>query len=268
MGTLLLARGHTSPLNVAVFLLDSFAHGVKDVMFRTMDGEQIEQYLDMADSGSTMVPIVPSDARKLLRELTAWSKEHGFAPHRDSGAVEKIFGDVNADDSDRGLSIRKRRQAGSDQRSVRFCRRSAVGRRGIADGSRGSERCKGPRRCGPSANQCSLRLQQGDKKKPYPKREPPVCGTVVPNEPSRSFRSAGVGAIPLWHDRGACSLASCAIASFGEGPAMKLRYIIAIMAAALAVSYHHQDTRLAGLVIFCTCILYSLRCIDYQLGDM
>jgi hypothetical protein len=95
-----------------------------------------------------------------------------------------------------------------------------------------------------------------------------VCGTVVPNEPSRSFRSAGVGAIPLWHDRGACSLASCAIASFGEGPAMKLRYIIAIMAAALAVSYHRQDTRLAVLVIFCTCILYSLRCIDYQLGDM
>jgi F0F1-type ATP synthase assembly protein I len=61
MGTLLLARGHTSPLNVAVFLLDSFALGVKDVMFRTMDGEQIEQYLDMADSGSTMVPIVPSE---------------------------------------------------------------------------------------------------------------------------------------------------------------------------------------------------------------
>jgi len=103
MGTLLLARGHTSPLNVAVFLLDSFALGVKDVMFRTMDGEQIEQYLDMADSGSTMVPIVPSEARKLLRELTAWSKEHGFAPHRDFVAVEKIFGDVNADDSDRAF---------------------------------------------------------------------------------------------------------------------------------------------------------------------
>jgi hypothetical protein len=103
MGTLLLTRGHTSPLNVAVFLLDSFALGVKDVMVRTMDGEQIEQYLDMADSGSTMVPIVPSEARKLLRDLTAWSKEHGFAPHRDFVAVEKIFGDVNADDSDRAF---------------------------------------------------------------------------------------------------------------------------------------------------------------------
>jgi F0F1-type ATP synthase assembly protein I len=100
MGTLVLTRGHTSPYNMAVFLLDSFALGVKDVMFRTMEGEQIEQYMAMADAGGTMVPIAPSDARKLLRELAAWSKVHGFAPHRDFAAVEKLFGDVNADDSD------------------------------------------------------------------------------------------------------------------------------------------------------------------------
>lgn len=49
---------------------------------------------------------------------------------------------------------------------------------------------------------------------------------------------------------------------------MKLRYIVAIAAAALAVSYHHQDARFAVLAIFCTCILYSLRRIDYQLGDV
>jgi hypothetical protein len=100
MGTLVLARGHTSQLAVAVFLLDTFALGVKDVMFKVMDAEQVERYLDMADAGSTMVPIAPSEARRLLRELTAWSKGHGFAPHRDFVAVEKIFGDVNADDSD------------------------------------------------------------------------------------------------------------------------------------------------------------------------
>ncbi|WP_407156259.1 hypothetical protein [Bradyrhizobium sp. STM 3557] len=100
LGTLVLSRGHTSPLGVAVFLLDTFALGVKDVMFRFMDEQQVEDYLDMADSSSTMVPVAPSEARKLLRELAAWSKGHGFAPHRDFVAVEKIFGDVNADDSD------------------------------------------------------------------------------------------------------------------------------------------------------------------------
>ncbi|MGJ4953321.1 hypothetical protein [Bradyrhizobium sp. HKCCYLS20291] len=100
MGTLVLTRGHTSPYNMAVFLLDSFALGVKDVMFRTMEGAQIEQYMAMADAGGTMVPLAPSEARKLLRELAAWSKTHGFAPHRDFATVEKFFGDVNADDSD------------------------------------------------------------------------------------------------------------------------------------------------------------------------
>jgi hypothetical protein len=100
MGTLVLARGHTSNLAVAVFLLDTFALGIKDVMFRDMDAERVERYLDMADAGSTMLPIDPSEARKLLRELAAWSKGHGFAPHRDFAAVEKIFGDVNSDDSD------------------------------------------------------------------------------------------------------------------------------------------------------------------------
>jgi hypothetical protein len=100
MGTLILARGHASNLTVAVFLLDTFALGIKDVMFRLMEGEQVERYLELADSSSTMVPINPSEARKLLRELAAWSKGHGFAPHPDFVAVEKIFGDVNADDSD------------------------------------------------------------------------------------------------------------------------------------------------------------------------
>lgn len=99
MGTLVLTRGHTSPYAMAVFLLDSFALGVKDVMFRSIQSEQIEQYLEMADAGGTMVPVAPSEARKLLRELAAWSKAHGFAPHRDFATVEKLFGDINADDS-------------------------------------------------------------------------------------------------------------------------------------------------------------------------
>jgi len=49
---------------------------------------------------------------------------------------------------------------------------------------------------------------------------------------------------------------------------MKLRYIIAVTAAALAVSYDYQDTRFAVLAIFGASILYALRGIDYQLGDM
>ena len=46
------------------------------------------------------VSVDPSYARKLLRDLAAWSLSIGFAPHRDFAAVERLFGDVSADASD------------------------------------------------------------------------------------------------------------------------------------------------------------------------
>jgi hypothetical protein len=52
------------------------------------------------DAGSPLVSISPSDARKLLRDLAAWSHSIGFPPHRDFAAVERIFGDVSADESE------------------------------------------------------------------------------------------------------------------------------------------------------------------------
>lgn len=101
MGTLVLARGlRSDDLDVELFLLDTFALGVKGVMFRQMEGEALDRYLDVVDETSRMVRINPSDARKLLRELGACSKGQGFTPHNKFAALERIFGDVNADASD------------------------------------------------------------------------------------------------------------------------------------------------------------------------
>lgn len=101
MGTLVLARGAT-PHHVAFgsFLIDVFCLGIKDVMFKSVEGDVFEMYLDTMDAGSPMVSVDPSYARKLLRDLAAWSQSIGFAPHRDFAAVERIFGDVSADASD------------------------------------------------------------------------------------------------------------------------------------------------------------------------
>jgi hypothetical protein len=46
-----------------------------------------------------MVSVDPGHARKLLRDLAAWSQSISFAPQRDFAAVERIFGDVSADPS-------------------------------------------------------------------------------------------------------------------------------------------------------------------------
>jgi hypothetical protein len=101
MGTLVLARGATPHhLALSSFLIDAFCLGVKDVMFESVESEAFEMYIDAMDAASPLVSVDPSYARKLLRDLAAWSQSIGFAPHRDFAAVERIFGDVSADASD------------------------------------------------------------------------------------------------------------------------------------------------------------------------
>ena len=101
MGTLVLARGATPHhISLSSFLIDVFCLGIKDVMFESVESEVFEMYMDATDAGSPMVSVDPSYARKLLRDVAAWSQSIGFAPHRDFAAVERMFGDVSADASD------------------------------------------------------------------------------------------------------------------------------------------------------------------------
>jgi hypothetical protein len=101
MGTLVLARGATPHhLALSSFLIDTFCLGIKDVMFEAVESETFEMYVGAMEAASPLVAVDPSYARKLLRDLAAWSQSIGFAPHRDFAAVERIFGDVSADASD------------------------------------------------------------------------------------------------------------------------------------------------------------------------
>jgi len=101
IGTLVLARGATRHyLAMSSFLIDVFCLGIKDVMFKRLEGEVFEEYMDRANAGAPLISVDPSYARKLLRDLAAWSQSIGFAPHRDFAAVERMFGDVSADASE------------------------------------------------------------------------------------------------------------------------------------------------------------------------
>ena len=91
MGTLVLTRGGTQDhLTLSSFLIDTFCLGIKDVMFQPIEREAFEMYMERMDAGSPMVSVDPSYARKLLRDLAAWSQSIGFAPHRDFAAVRRI----------------------------------------------------------------------------------------------------------------------------------------------------------------------------------
>ncbi|MGZ3284151.1 MAG: hypothetical protein ACXU9C_07805 [Xanthobacteraceae bacterium] len=101
IGTLVLARGATSHyVALSSFLLDVFCLGIKDVTFQPVEGEILDMYLDKTDAASPLVPVNPSYARKLLRDLAAWSQSIGFTPHRDFAAVEPLFGEVDPNASD------------------------------------------------------------------------------------------------------------------------------------------------------------------------
>jgi hypothetical protein len=101
MGTLVLTRGGSQDhLTLSSFLIDTFCLGIKDVMFQPIEREAFEMYMERMDAGSSMVSVDPSYARKLLRDLAAWSQSIGFAPHRDFAAVERVFGDMSADACD------------------------------------------------------------------------------------------------------------------------------------------------------------------------
>lgn len=101
MGTLVLARGLASEhLKAGVFLLDLFCLGIKDVMFRSMTGEELEEFVEVMGATAPLEPIEPSHARKLLRDLAIWAQAIGFAPARNFAVVERLFGDVSAEACD------------------------------------------------------------------------------------------------------------------------------------------------------------------------
>jgi hypothetical protein len=96
MGTLILARGRTfGSVVVGAFLLDSFCRGVKDTFVRTLDGDQLEFYLERIYSAMPAEPVDPAYARKLLRDLTRWSGSLGFPPPRSLKHAERLFGEVD-----------------------------------------------------------------------------------------------------------------------------------------------------------------------------
>jgi hypothetical protein len=101
IGTMILARGETSyRLAAAVFLIDAWDFGVKDAFFSIVGEETFENMLTRIEATGHIKSIKPADARKLLRDAAAWSASNGIAPYRDYAVIEKLFGDVNADDCD------------------------------------------------------------------------------------------------------------------------------------------------------------------------
>lgn len=101
IGTVVLVRGLSPEYQqIAIFLLDTYCLGVKDVVFRAMDRAAAEAMLEHVSTSEPKSPMEPAEARKLLRDLAAWSEANGFPPHKDYAALERIFGGIAPAETD------------------------------------------------------------------------------------------------------------------------------------------------------------------------
>lgn len=100
-GTMILARGAgAGPFAMAVFLLDVYCLGVKDVIFHQGDEAEIEAAVAALGYEAPFTAVDPSYARKLLHDAVAYARSLGFEPHADYGAAERLFGDSPAEACD------------------------------------------------------------------------------------------------------------------------------------------------------------------------
>ncbi len=99
IGTVLLARQAASgEMATAIFLVDAFALGIKDVIFEVLEPSEVDYYIATMRCAAPWQEVEPSLARKLLRDAAAYGASLGLRPHRGFAAIEQLFGDVRAED--------------------------------------------------------------------------------------------------------------------------------------------------------------------------
>lgn len=103
----LVRRAADGRMAMAAFMLDVYCVGVKDVIFRMSDALEIEPIIAALGNVQPLIAVDPACARKLLRDLVAWSRSIGLAPHPDYAGTELLFGDVSTDGCAESFSFGK-----------------------------------------------------------------------------------------------------------------------------------------------------------------
>jgi hypothetical protein len=106
VASVILARGRTAEFaTAAIFLVDTFCLGIKNVIFRDLDSDELAFICERMSETAPLAAIEPAHARGFLREAAAWGASIGFKPHRDFVAAEQLFGDVSADACDTAFTF-------------------------------------------------------------------------------------------------------------------------------------------------------------------
>ncbi len=83
-------------ISLAIFLLDVFCLGVKDVFHHLVDPGKYAQIMEGLAHNEPLENIDPACARKLIEGAVEYAQRFNLGPHPDYKAARKIFGEVDA----------------------------------------------------------------------------------------------------------------------------------------------------------------------------
>ena len=96
IGNIVFSRQFPSgKIGVAVFLLDVFCLGVKDVFHHVVDPNKYAQIIEGLARNEPLESIDQACARKLIEGAVEYAQRFNLRPHPDYKAAQKIFGDVD-----------------------------------------------------------------------------------------------------------------------------------------------------------------------------
>jgi hypothetical protein len=108
IGYVLVARFKASgDAEAGVFLIDFRCLGVKDAFFTRVPSEQYQSRLltgVFPDPGNRE-SISPACGRKLVEDAIAYARGLGFEPHEDCRDAQRVFGGIDATDSERQFTF-------------------------------------------------------------------------------------------------------------------------------------------------------------------
>jgi hypothetical protein len=93
----LVRRGHDGMSAMALFLLDVYCLGVKDVLMRLEPDHEISALLQhLGRNASGWINVSPEHVRKVVEQSVGYALNLGLSPHRDCAAAMRLFGDIDA----------------------------------------------------------------------------------------------------------------------------------------------------------------------------
>lgn len=83
---------------VAIFLIDIYCLGIRNVLSRVFSPTDYQFYVQQISSQEPLVEVAPAHLRKLVEGAEAYARKLGFKPHSDYAQARRLFGNIKVEE--------------------------------------------------------------------------------------------------------------------------------------------------------------------------